>query len=91
MPNLVVSIEGANAAVSRRRRPVLVARKVFRKQVKSLKMKLEQLMRRDDKEDARGQQEGYSPYLYREARRSKIDNAMKVLIDRCSQVLADKA
>lgn len=91
MPNLIVSIEGAGVATTSRRNPVLVARKVFRKQVKALKLKLEQLRRRDDKEKTRSDEVGYNPYLFRDQSNSKIDKAISTLIDRCAQVLADRA
>jgi len=90
MANLVVSIEGAGVATLRRTKPVLVARRVFRRQVKDLQLKLQQLVRRDEKEAAKGAANDYNAYLFTGTTNSRVDRAVKTLLEHCGGVLKER-
>lgn len=88
MADMMFDVEPAVAPGVRRGRPKRVYRGNIRKQIRSLKRVLGNLQKADVREAARAESQGYEPALFQGANNSATARAVRSLIARCDEALA---
>lgn len=91
MSNVFVSVRPRLAPGGQRRQGPKVLGGLRRKKAHALKNLLSVVQREDAKEEARGIQLGYSPYLVRKEKGSNVDKAFQTIIKRLQDALVERA
>lgn len=91
MANVIMSSSGRRLSSGNRGKPRMVLRGLRRRKVKKLRDTILVVMHEDSKEERRAEAQGYDPYLLKGETGGTWDKAMRSVLARCNNALAEKA